>query len=206
MPTLVLKENNLLIHNHQSAIGWNSDSYLLLALDGGNAAVELGIIAIDKEFCAFAEEAEVDLRLQRLLVGIDTHDEPVVASTTGDDGVLARIAVDELHLIPSSGHVLHEVNGPCRCIGEVVGRKSEVLNSALEEHSSSESINVGSDTMCAALVAGVIVLVEGRTTEVHRTDGVADEGMQRSVHSLSVARALSEVEVLRSEHSLAGSK
>ena len=52
------------------------------------------------------------------------------------------------------------------------------------------------------LVVLVIMLVERRTAKVHRAHGVADKGVDASILSLSIARTLSEVQVLRSQYSL----
>ena len=45
-------------------------------------------------------------------------------------------------------------------------------------------------------VSGIIILIERRTSKVHRANGVADERMDTTITSLRITGALSEVQVL----------
>ena len=168
----------------------------LVLLDGLDAASELGIVAIDSELALLGEHRERQRGLQGLLLSIDTHDEPLVGTATCQDNVTAWIAIDEAHLVPVGGYLLHEVNGPSGGIVEVVGSHGEVLDAALEEDGRSEGIDIAGATSGAMLVVGIIMLVECGAAEVHRAHGVADEGVDTAIACLGIAGALSEVQVL----------
>ena len=77
-----------------------------------------------------------------------------------------------------------------------------MLHRALEEDSSGECIDVAGLAYGAVLVVGVVELVEGGATEVHRADGVAYEGVYACVKRFGIAGALSEMKVLGCEDSL----
>ena len=55
----------LFVHNHQTTILGDGHGDLLLCLDGADAAVEFGIIAIHLQFRILVEHAEVNVLLHR---------------------------------------------------------------------------------------------------------------------------------------------
>ena len=81
-----------------------------------------------------------------------------------------------------------------------------MLHRALEHDGSGKGKDIGSLALTAALVVGVVELIERRTSEVHRTHGVADERMDAGVLCLGITHALREMKVLAGKHCLGSGK
>ena len=185
----------VLISNHDTSIaGYGYIQFVLFHFHGLHAAVELCVVAI--QLHGGACRGQADGGFQRLCIGVDACHIPLRTAAAGNDDVAAWITIDESHLIPGGGHLLHEVDGPCRSIIDVVGSQCEVLHAALEQDGSSQCIDIARHAVSASLVVGVVELVECRTSEVHRTYRVANEGVSAAIARFGIAGPLSEVQVL----------
>ena len=79
-----------------------------------------------------------------------------------------------------------------------------MLHRALEHDGSGKGKDIRCFALTATLVVGIIELVESGTTEIHRTHGVADEGMDAGIASLSITHTLREMQVLTGKYCLGG--
>ena len=158
------------------------------------AASKACIIGIGSDGSALLKErTEIEFGLEGVFLGTDAGDEPFRASATGDDGITAGIAVDELHLIPQRGHILHELHSPFGSVGQVVGCHGEMLHARLEEHGGGQGEYIAGATDGTVLVVGIIKFVQRRAAKIHRAHHIADKGVGAGIRSLSIAGTLTEV-------------
>ena len=121
---------------------------------------------------------------------------------TGHHDILAGIAVDEAGLIPCGGYLLHEVNLELRLFSEVARSKSEVLTTRLESNGGSQLEDIAGATCIALARLPVETLLQNCTAIFHRSDGVANKGMEAGMARFHIAETLTEIEVLGGKDSL----
>ena len=139
----------------------------------------------------------------RGLIGVDGGNIPLRALAACYDRIFARITVDVADVVPGRRNIPQEVEAVCGCILEVVGRKREVLDGILEKHCRGKLELIRRAAYRPAGVGLVQELVEETSSELHASDSIADERVERGVLGLDVAFTLAEYEVLGGSDGLA---
>src|SRR5690606_26078496 len=128
------------------------------------------------------------------------------AMTAAHHNMLTVITFNENILIPEGRDRFHKVNHKGWLICEVVGSDAEVLNGCLEQYGCCQLEDFGSATNRASVIVSVVAFVEQYWSEVHRSDTVANKGMQRCVKGFLIVGMLGEDQVFRCEYCLATSE